>query len=96
MTKEIVVNGVSYEIIDKTEWLSGINGTLTIITNKTREKTIFPIFPIWIEGEMFWFKKIKVLQRVHLKRYLEFDDGWSYQHYWGNYNIEWINEEVIK
>ena len=96
MTKEILVNGVSYEIIDKIELLSENNGSQTIITNETREKTIFTVIPTWINGQFFWFKKIKVLQIAHLERYLEFDDGWSYQNYWGKYHLIWVNIKVIK
>ena len=62
-----------------------------------REREKFSFLPIILVSDRFvwtgkWFKKIKVLEEKIKTRYLEFDDGWSYRHYWGPWkeNYEFV------
>ncbi len=36
-----------------------------------------------------WFKTIEIEEEMYQERYLEFDDGWSYQFYWGKWKTRW-------
>lgn len=36
-----------------------------------------------------WFKFVRVQEQKYLVRYAEFDDGWSYQWYWGRWHESW-------
>lgn len=64
-------------------------------TSRTIKKKIFPIFPLLINGKFRWFKKCIVVYRLYITRRLEFDDGWSYAHYWSKWKREWQSEKII-
>lgn len=65
-------------------------------TNITREREFFAFFPIWINSNFRWLKRITVLERKFYSRRKEFDDGWSYQFYWTNWKEEWRIEQILK
>lgn len=96
---EIEVDGIIYDIIDefKAEDIEGHLEYEVLKTSKTIEKEIFPIFPIWDDKKHFrWLKKTKVRYRIFVSRILEFDDGWSYRFYWGEWKVEERIEEILK
>jgi hypothetical protein len=71
------------------------------ITDVFREKTIFSFLFLSISGPIFiktnkLFGKVKVRQQLNLVRYSKFDDGWTYQKYWGNESKSWEHVEIIK
>ena len=73
-------------------------GVYTIYNNTIPKNTIIGVSIIFIlVSNKFvwtgkWFKKVKVLEEKIKTRYLEFDDGWSYRHYWGPWkeNYEFV------
>ena len=75
-----------------------------ILTEERKLKKRLSIFPFIIrdtvDGKQSiwtgkWFSWVIVKERKQLTRYLEFDDGWSYQSYWGEWKEEWLIEEII-
>jgi hypothetical protein len=36
-----------------------------------------------------WFKFVKITEQKYEERYLYFDDGWSYQHFWSKWKPSW-------
>jgi len=61
----------------------------TKLTNEFRYKNIFSLFCLSISGGEFiltnkFFGLVRVQQQLTLVRYMEFDDGWTYQNYWGS------------
>lgn len=42
-----------------------------------------------------WFKFVEIEEEKHKVRYRYFDDGWTYQHYWGNWKEEWNFKKLI-
>lgn len=61
----------------------------TKLTNEFREKKVFSFFWLSISGSIFittkkFFGFVKVQQQLTYVRYMEFDDGWTYQDYWGS------------
>lgn len=67
-------------------------------SDKFRVKKVLSILPfIVVDGEKSdfhwtgkWFKYVTIQQQKVKDRYLEFDDGWSYTHYWGRWRTRWI------
>ena len=43
-----------------------------------------------------WFSSVIIKEQKYRVRYLEFDEGWSYQWSWGKWYTEWIFKEIIK
>jgi len=43
-----------------------------------------------------WFKYVTIKEQRIKERYLEFDDGWSYTHYWGKWKYGWKFLKLIK
>ena len=68
-----------------------------------RERKVLSILPFIIvngEGSDFhwtgkWFKYITIQEQKVEDRYLEFDDGWSYQHYWGRWRTSWTLIKIL-
>jgi hypothetical protein len=62
-----------------------------------RTKKVLSIFPFIIingfDGDFHWtgkwFKYVEITQQKVRERYLKFDDGWSYQHYWSDWEYNW-------
>ena len=90
-------NGYEYNIVESFEAtdVEGHNEYEVKKTSKSLIKTIFPILPIWQNGKFRWFKKCKVRYRLYFSRKEQFDDGWSYQHYWGKWKKEFRLETII-
>jgi hypothetical protein len=42
-----------------------------------------------------WFKFITIEEKKVKNRYLEFDDGWSYQNYWGKWKTSWVMVKIV-
>ena len=74
-----------------------------IVTNKVRTRNVFSILPFIIVNGMNgdfhwtgkWFKFITIEEKKVKNRYLEFDDGWSYQHYWGKWKTSWVMVKIV-
>ena len=61
----------------------------TKFTDRFRYKNVFSLFCLSISGGEFivtdkLFGYVRVQQQLTLVRYSEFDDGWTYQDYWGS------------
>ena len=62
--------------------------------NKYRTRKIFSIFPFIIVNGFDndfvwtgkWFKFVYIVEQKVRERYSYFDDGWSYQNFWGKWN----------
>ena len=65
-------------------------------TNITRERNLFAILPIYINSKFRWLRQVTILERKYYSRRKEFDDGWSYQFYWTEWEEEWRNEHIIR
>ena len=73
-------------------------------TGEFRVRKVLSILPfIIINGEDSdfhwtgkWFKYVTIQEQKVKDRYLEFDDGWSYQHYWGKWKTSWVFTKIMK
>lgn len=68
-------------------------------TGKVRKRRFFAWYPIWLAYEVLiplrgcqftWWKWVEVEEKQKLNRYSKFDDGWSYDFYWGEWKERWI------
>jgi len=66
------------------------------ISDVTRERELFAWRPWWVGNKFRWLKKIKIIERLTFARDTSFDDGWTYQEYWGKWEEEWEAEEILK
>ena len=65
------------------------------ISDVTRERELFAWRPWWVGNKFRWLKKIKIIERLTFARDTSFDDGWTYQEYWGKWEEEWEAEEIL-
>lgn len=73
-------------------------------TGEFRVRKVLSILPfIIINGEDSdfhwtgkWFKYVTIQEQKVKDRYLEFDDGWNYQHYWGKWELSWVLTKIIE
>lgn len=73
-------------------------------TGEFRVRKVLSILPfIIINGEDSdfhwtgkWFKYVTIQEQKVKDRYLEFDDGWNYQHYWGKWGLSWVFTKIIE
>ena len=65
--------------------------TLRYRTYRLWFKTLF----IRDKLHFFFFKEVKVKQRLYFRRYKDFDGGWNYREYYTNWEKFWENEEII-
>jgi len=73
-------------------------------TNKFRERKVLSILPFIVvsglKGDFHWtgkwFKYVTILEEKVKDRYLEFDDGWSYCHYWGRWRTSWVMLKFVE
>jgi hypothetical protein len=73
-------------------------------TDEFRERKVLSILPfIVVSGENGdfhwtgkWFKFVTIKEQKVKDRYLEFDDGWSYQHYWGRWKTGWVMLKFVE
>jgi len=73
-------------------------------TNKFRERKVLSILPFIVvsglKGDFHWtgkwFKYATILEEKVKDRYLEFDDGWSYCHYWGRWRTSWVMLKFVE
>jgi len=42
-----------------------------------------------------WFSYVTIKEEKVRERYLQFDDGWTYQHYWSEWIENWKFVEII-
>jgi len=72
--------------------------------NRYRIRLVFSLFPFiiingfksdfhWI-GK--WFKYITIREQLVKYRIKYFDDGWTYQYYWGGWKEKWQLIEIVK
>ena len=86
MSFEFNRTGLSYELISLDE---------------TRTRTIFSILPLTIVDQLFvwtgkWFSFVDICEQRYKIRYSHFDDGLSYQNYWGQWKEYWKFVKIIK
>jgi len=74
--------------INKSDWEEKI-------TDVTRKRTIFAWRPWWVGNKFRWFKIITLKERLSFTRYTSFDDGLTYQNYWGYWDMDWNAEKII-
>lgn len=65
-------------------------------TNCVSRRTIFPIVPVIIFGQLCWFKHYEVVSRLQYKRVVKFDDGLSFENPWLKWKRSWIDERITK
>lgn len=71
--------------------------------NRYRIVKKLSIFPIIIhsgfDGDFHWtgkwFKWVYIKQQRIKERYTSFDDGWTYQYYWRNWDFKWFFVEFV-
>lgn len=69
-------------------------------TTELRIRKAFSFFWIFISDGTF-FKSSKFIGNINIEeqkyyiRYLDFDDGWSYQYFWGKWYTEWKFIKII-
>lgn len=64
---------------------------------KYRTRKVLSIFPfITISGfdcdyhwTGKWFKYVEIIEQKTKERYLQYDDGYTYQHYWSKWKFSW-------
>lgn len=66
-----------------------------------RTRKVYSFLPIIISGGEFvwtgkWFEYVTIEEQKYKVRHLEFDDGWSYQSYWGKWSTDWEFVKIIK
>lgn len=74
-----------------------------IVTNIVRRRKVFSVLPFIIVNGMTgdfhwtgkWFKFVTIEEKKVKNRYLEFDDGWSYQNYWGKWKTSWVMVKIV-
>lgn len=62
-----------------------------------RTRKVLSLFPFIVvnglNGDFIWtgkwFKWVSITEQLYLERYLMFDDGWSYEHYWSSWKEDW-------
>ena len=83
------------------------SGWERIFTNHFRERKVLSVLPFIVVCGLKsdfhwtgkWFKFITIREQKVKDRYSKFDDGWSYQHYWGRWKTNWVlikigNDEI--
>lgn len=84
-----------YEIIEEKSGETDRGSWEDKITNFTRVRDIFAYRPWWVGNKFRWLKKITLEERLNFTRHTSFDDGWSYQNYWGPWVAEWEAIEIL-
>ena len=72
-------------------------------TDKFRERKVLSIFPFIIVSGLEtdfhwtgkWFKYVTIQEQKVNDRYLELDDGWSYQFYWSEWKTSWVLIKIL-
>jgi len=66
-----------------------------IETGKVRTRVFFAWLPVYIGRALFvplkdykfkWFRYVRVTEKKVKQRFTFFDDGWTYQNYWGKWS----------
>ena len=78
-------------------------------TEETRVRKVLSLFPFIVVNHSFtdkklsdfvwtskWFKFVEVTERKTTVRFQQFDDGWSYQFYWGPWKDRWVFVKLNK
>lgn len=87
--------GTEYEIVEEKSGETERGHWEDKITNYTRVRELFAYRPWWVGKKFRWFKKITVKERLNITRHSFFDDGWTYQNYWGPWEAEWEAIEIL-
>jgi len=87
--------GKKYNILSEHEGTTERGHYQIKISDVTQERELFAWRPWWVGNKFRWLKKIKIIERLTFTRDTSFDDGWSYQEYWGNWKKEWEAEEIL-
>jgi len=95
MKNTFVFDGKEYTIIKEHKGTTERGDYEIKITDETRERELFAWRPWWVGNKFRWLKKIKIRERLEFYRGSSFDDGWTYQSYWNNWEKEWSAEEIL-
>jgi hypothetical protein len=87
--------GKDYELLGEKSGESERGHWEEKITNTERVREIFAYRPWWVGKKFRWLTKIKIRERLTICRYTYFDDGWTYQNYWGPWKAEWEAIEIL-
>jgi hypothetical protein len=73
---------------------------VTTIVRKRRVLSILPFIVVTGFGTDFhwtgkWFKFVTIEEVKVKNRHSQFDDGWSYQNYWGKWKTSWVLTKII-
>lgn len=63
-------------------------------TDRIRVREVFTILPLWL-NRFSWMQKVSVQERLLLVSREEFNDGWSYKHYWSKEYEQWEKEKIL-
>lgn len=70
-----------------------------ISLNKIRRRKVFSIGIIvtadTIEWTGKWFKFVEIEEEQFKQRFEKFDDGWSYNFYWGSWEKTWKFKKLV-
>ena len=96
--EKIEIDGKTYEVVDRYE-TTDIHTSLTqfemVETTTNRNRTFFAWLPLLIDGKFHWLKRATASEVLHFSRILQFDDGWGYRFYWGDWKEKWVMEKII-
>lgn len=93
--KTFKFEGVEYDILEEKSGESDRGFWEEKIADFTRVREIFAYRPWWVGKKFRWLKKITIKEQLVLARYTWFDDGWTYQNYWGSWKKEWEAIEIL-
>ncbi len=93
--KTFEFEGVKYNIIEEKSGETDRSFWEEKITDITRERTLFAFRPWWVGKKFRWLKTIIIKENLVLERHSGFDDGWTYQNYWGPWKLKWNAIEIL-
>ncbi len=96
--KNIQFGDKVYEVVEKFEipdHHTSLTGSEMVETTVKRERTFFAWIPRSDGNKCAWLKNITTEETLHFHRKLEFDDGWSYQHYWSEWKPKWLLDKIL-
>jgi hypothetical protein len=72
-------------------------------TNTFRERKVFSFLPFivvrGVDSDFHWtgrwFQYVTIQEQKVRDRYLEFDDGWSFKHYWSGWETNWVLIRIL-
>jgi hypothetical protein len=65
------------------------------VTDQKRDTVKFIWWPIYKDKKFRWLRDTKIRQQLEFVRRQHFDDGWTYQNYWGSWEENWDLIEIL-